>query len=73
MKKLTISIADKLYTLSFEDEEYEDLKKEAIDGVFSLEGDNDIKNLLLGYFKKSHEIVKMKKELQAIVEKLERV
>ena len=69
MKKITLLIAGKNYTITMEEDFAKAYKKE-VEETFS-RCNNSIETLLNAYMKKSYEYYKLEKEIQRVLKKIE--
>ena len=70
MKKITISVAGKMYDINVDDA-FADLLSESLKKDFNIDGNNSIKILLEAYLKKNYECFQTEKKLINLLKKVE--
>lgn len=70
MGKVSLRFGGKKYDISLE-EKYNDLEEECLKKVFSIDSENDVKDLLHAYLRVCHEKIELQHQMEELLHKLE--
>lgn len=70
MGKISLRFSGKKYDISLE-EKYQNLQEECLKKVFSMDSENDVKDLLHAYLRVCNEKMELQHQMEALLHKLE--